>query len=99
MGKPVIMISGFTLPLNEFYTPYRLINYHVCNGCWNDTTVTFDHHDFEWCPRHKGTDRQFECSRFITPEAVCSVIDRLMKDYGLNPLSINTNKSTKEQLR
>ena len=85
VGKPVIMISGFTLPLNEFYTPYRLINYHVCNGCWNDTTVVFDHKDFEWCPRLKGTERQFECSRYITPEAVCKVIDRLMSDYRLNP--------------
>lgn len=90
VGKPVIMISGFTLPFNEFKTPYRLINYHVCNGCWNDTTVTFDHHDFEWCPRHKGTERQFECSRFITPDAVCRMIDKLMADYGLNPLNINT---------
>lgn len=86
VGKPVIMISGFTLPFNEFKTPYRLINYHDCNGCWNDTTVTFDHHDFEWCPRHKGTERQFECSRFITPDAVCRTIDKLMADYGFNPL-------------
>ena len=90
IGKPVIMISGFSLPFAEFYTPYRIINYHVCNGCWNDTRITFDHHDFEWCPRHKGTERQFECSRFITPEAVCKVIDKLMEDYGFNPLNINT---------
>ena len=45
----------------------------------------FDHKDFEWCPRLKGTERQFECSRYITPEAVNKVIDRLMEDYGLNP--------------
>lgn len=92
VGKPVIMISGFTLPFNEFKTPYRLINYHVCNGCWNDSTITFDHNDFEWCPRHKGTDRMFECSRFITPEAVYKVIDKLMADYKLNPLKKYNNK-------
>ena len=85
VGRPIILISGFTLPFNEFATPYRVINYHVCNGCWNDTTVVFDHKDFEWCPRLKGTDRQFECSRYITPEAVCKVIDRLMSDYKLRP--------------
>lgn len=85
VGKPIIMISGFTLPFNEFVTPYRLINYHVCNGCWNDTTVVFDHKDFEWCPRLKGTDRQFECSRYITPEAVYKVIDRLMADHHFDP--------------
>ena len=85
VGKPVVMISGMSLALNEFPTPYRVINYHVCNGCWNDTRITFDHKDFEWCPRHKGTDRQFECSRYITPEAVNKVIDRLLADYGLKP--------------
>ena len=36
-------------------------------------------------PALKGTERQFECSRYITPEAVNKVIDRLMEDYGLDP--------------
>jgi autotransporter strand-loop-strand O-heptosyltransferase len=29
-GTPVVMISGFTHPTNEFATPYRVINYHAC---------------------------------------------------------------------
>lgn len=87
VGKPVVLISGFTLPFNEFMTPYRVINYHVCNGCWNDSRVVFDHKDYEWCPRLKGTDRQFECSRYITPEAVNKVIDKLMADYKFEPLA------------
>ena len=87
VGIPVVLISGFTLPFNEFATLYRVINYHVCNGCWNDTQVVFDHKDFEWCPRLKGTDRQFECSRYITPEAVNKVIDKLMADHQLYPLA------------
>ena len=33
---PVVLISGFTEPWNEFYTPYRIINHNVCHGCWND---------------------------------------------------------------
>jgi len=85
VGKPVVLISGFSLPTMEFYTPYRLINYHVCNSCFSDSAIEFIHDDFEWCPRHKHTDRQYECSRFITPENVNNVIDRLMKDYSLNP--------------
>lgn len=85
VGKPVVMIAGFTLPINEFYTPYRVQHYHVCNGCWNDTRISFVHNDFEWCPRHKGTDKQFECSRFITPEHVNKTIDRLMADFKLHP--------------
>ena len=36
VGTPVVMISGFTHPTNEFATPYRVINYHACNSCWND---------------------------------------------------------------
>lgn len=73
-GVPVVMISGFTNPTNEFYTPYRIINFHTCNSCWNDMRVDFDHFDFLWCPRHKGTDRQFECSKLITSEQVIKVI-------------------------
>jgi autotransporter strand-loop-strand O-heptosyltransferase len=74
MGTPVVMISGFTHPLNEFATPYRVVNYHACNGCWNDPHHRFDHKDFLWCPRHKDTPRQFECTRLITVEHVRSVI-------------------------
>ncbi len=63
-GAPVVMISGFTHPINEFPTPYRVINWHVCNSCWNDDTTDFnnqDRADFLWCPRHKDTPRMFEC--------------------------------------
>lgn len=77
MGTPVVMISGFTHPTNEFATPYRVINYHTCNSCWNDVRVKFDHHDFLWCPRHAGTPRQFECTRLITTEQVKQTIRKI----------------------
>ncbi|CAB3762737.1 autotransporter strand-loop-strand O-heptosyltransferase [Paraburkholderia humisilvae] len=77
MRTPVVMISGFTHPTNEFDTPYRVINYHTCNSCWNDVRVQFDHHDFLWCPRHAGTPRQFECTRLITAEQVKNTIRRV----------------------
>jgi autotransporter strand-loop-strand O-heptosyltransferase len=73
-GCPVVMISGFTHPLNEFATPYRVINYHTCNSCWNDPHLRFDHKDFLWCPRHAGTPRQFECTRLITVDQVKATI-------------------------
>ncbi|GAA10204.1 glycosyl transferase [Acetobacter tropicalis NBRC 101654] len=73
-GIPVVMISGFTHPTNEFATPYRIINWHTCNSCWNDPKERFDHHDFLWCPRHANTPRQFECTRLITAS---QVIDKL----------------------
>jgi len=80
-GTKVVMISGFTLPNNEFETPYRVINYHACNGCWNDVRHRFDHKDFLWCPRHKDTPRQFECTRLITIDHVKQVI-RSIPGFG-----------------
>ncbi|MGE4563714.1 MAG: autotransporter strand-loop-strand O-heptosyltransferase [Victivallaceae bacterium] len=74
---PVVMISGFTHPTNEFATPYRVINYHTCHSCWNDMRIDFDHYDFLWCPRHKGTDRHFECTRLISPEQVITTIKKI----------------------
>lgn len=76
-GTPVVMISGFTHPTNEFDTPYRVINYHACNSCWNDVRHRFEHGDFLWCPRHKDTPRQFECTRLITAEQVKATIRRV----------------------
>ena len=73
----VVLISGFTQPSNEFATPYRVINWHACNGCWNDPRVRFDHSDFFWCPRHKDTPRHFECTRLITPEHVIQTLHRI----------------------
>ena len=72
---PVVLISGFSLALTEFYTPYRVLNVHTCNGCWNDVRHQFDHFDFFWCPRHKGTPRQFECTRLITAQQVTETLD------------------------
>lgn len=77
MGTPTVLISGFTLPHNEFATPYRVINENVCTGCWHDPALRYDHDDFHWCPRHKGTDRAFECTREISPADVLSALDNV----------------------
>jgi autotransporter strand-loop-strand O-heptosyltransferase len=74
MRISVVMVSGFSHPDNEFHTPYRVINYHVCNSCWNDVRVRFDHRDFLWCPKHQGTLRQFECMRLIESKQVTDAI-------------------------
>ena len=74
---PVVMISGFTHPDNEFATPYRVINWHACNSCWNDMRIRFNHKDFLWCPRHAGTPRQFECTSLITAEQVKQTMARI----------------------
>jgi autotransporter strand-loop-strand O-heptosyltransferase len=76
---PVVLISGFTSEDNEFYTPCRVINHHVCHSCWNDMRCDFDHFDFLWCPRHKNTEKHFECSKFITGKMVIDKINQAIK--------------------
>ncbi|RQH06553.1 autotransporter strand-loop-strand O-heptosyltransferase [Paraburkholderia dinghuensis] len=79
---PVVLISGHSHPKAEFHTPWRVINFRVCNSCYNDTTVEFDSSDFAWCPRHAGDDRRFECTSAITPEQVMGVIGPLISSGG-----------------
>lgn len=76
-GIPVVLISGFSLPNSEFYTPWRVFSSHGCSGCWDDTSVDFDHKDFLWCPHHKDTNRQYECTRLITGQQVIRMLDCL----------------------
>jgi autotransporter strand-loop-strand O-heptosyltransferase len=85
-GCPVVLISGFTHPTNEFATPYRVINWHACNSCWNDPRHRFNHRDFLWCPRHQNTPRHFECTRLITAAQVKQVIERI-PDFGAHQLA------------
>jgi autotransporter strand-loop-strand O-heptosyltransferase len=76
MGKPVAIIANFTEDWNEFglsTSDYiKITNKNVCHGCWNKINIdhTFDKHDWYWCPKHKGTEKQFECHTSITPEMV-----------------------------
>jgi autotransporter strand-loop-strand O-heptosyltransferase len=76
VDTPVVMVSGFSLPHTEFENPFRVINTDVCHGCWNDMTIPpptlYDH---DWCPRHKGTEREYECSKLITSEQVIGMVD------------------------
>lgn len=76
-GCPVVMISGLTLPQTEFDTPYRVINYRVCHGCYNDMRVDWQK---KRCPYHEGTKRELECSKKITSRQVLLTIERLQQD-------------------
>jgi autotransporter strand-loop-strand O-heptosyltransferase len=98
VGTPVVMISGFTHPTNEFTTPYRVINYHACNGCWNDPHHRFDHKDFLWCPRHKDTPRQFECTRLITADHVKATI-RGIPGFGVHKTSCTVSVASDKPAR
>ena len=81
LNKHVIMISNFTEDDHEFTSNCtRITNPDVCNGCWNNPMFKFDKGDWYWCPEHKGTDRQFECHKSITPEMVINKIQHLLND-------------------
>ena len=77
------MISGFSHPSTEFRTPYRVINFHGCNSCFNDMTPEFDSENFAWCPRPFDKAQPFQCTAIITPEFVMRVVDKLIADRGL----------------
>ena len=76
-GVPVVVISGICADFGEFQTPYRVCARHVCHGCWNDTRYEFDHSDYMWCPRHKGTNRAYECTKCISAKQVLDTIDTI----------------------
>lgn len=77
VGTPAILISGLserTLePINGIH---RVINENVCHGCWSK--FKFDPGNWNWCPEHQGTPREFECSKSITPEMVIKEIDDIL---------------------
>jgi autotransporter strand-loop-strand O-heptosyltransferase len=78
-NTPTCIISGFSFDYTEpsgdgiirISTPEG-----KCSGCFN--THKLDAGDWNWCPEHKGTDRQFECSKSITSEMVIEKIKDLL---------------------
>lgn len=79
VGTPVALISGFSHPKAEFHTPWRIINFHACNSCYNDTQFEFDDGDHGWCPRHAKDALRYQCTKAITPAQVIRVVDRLIE--------------------
>ena len=79
MGKHVVMISNFTSSDHEFTSNCtRITNRSVCSGCWNKPEFKFDKGDWNWCPEHIGTPRQFECHTSITSKMVIDKIQNLI---------------------
>ena len=79
---PVVMICGFSQDWCEFYTPYRVANRKVCNGCYNHPEVSYVLYK---CPFHGDTPREFECHKKISPQMVINAIERLIADKKLIP--------------
>ena len=81
LSKRTIMIGGFTSSWYEFqHKCIRVRNDTVCNSCWHrDETLNLKG-DWNVCPEHKGTEREFECSKEIDPPKVFSAIDKVISD-------------------
>lgn len=79
LQRPVVLISGYSAKWAEFENKCeRVINESVCHGCFNKENNNFQRGDWNWCPFRKGTDKQFECSKTITPEMVKASIHKLI---------------------
>ena len=79
LNTPVTLISGFSYEHTEFNCN-RIFpkDSKTCTGCFNREWLNPG--DWEWCPDHKNTPRQFECSKSITP---IEVIDSLNKSLNI----------------
>lgn len=69
----VVMIANFTTSDHEFEC-IRVENRSVCNGCWNNPKFKFDKGNWNWCPEHEDTPRQFECHKSISVDDVIKVL-------------------------
>jgi autotransporter strand-loop-strand O-heptosyltransferase len=77
MNKKVVMISNFTEANHEFDC-IRITKTDVCHGCWNKAEYRFDAGDWNWCPVHKGTDRQWECHKEIkAADVILSILSHI----------------------
>jgi autotransporter strand-loop-strand O-heptosyltransferase len=81
LNTPTIMISGFSYPYTEFQDCERIYpeDPKTCRGCFNRKWL--DPGDWEWCPDHKDTPRQFECTKTIKPDQVIVSIKKLLNIY------------------
>lgn len=74
---PTVLISGFSYKWAEMQDCIRIgAPKGKCEGCFN--RVRLDPGDWNWCPDHKGTFRQFECSREITADMVIKELEKIL---------------------
>ena len=80
LSCPTTIISGFTQPLTEIESCNRIStpSSEICSGCFSYHKL--DPGDWEWCPEHKDTSRQFECTKKILP---LTVINSVNKQLGI----------------
>ncbi|NBU53506.1 MAG: autotransporter strand-loop-strand O-heptosyltransferase, partial [Alphaproteobacteria bacterium] len=78
VGIRTVIISGFSSPLTEAINDrvLRVFNPNSCNSCFNRHKL--DAGDWNWCPDYANTNKQFECTKSITPDTVIKVLDSIL---------------------
>ena len=77
LNVPTVLISGFSYDWAEMQDCVRITAPKgKCEGCFN--RLKLDAGDWNWCPDHKGTERQFECTKSITSEMVIKELEKFL---------------------
>lgn len=77
LGVRTVLISGFSYDWAEMRDCIRISPPKgKCEGCFN--RLKLDAGDWNWCPDHKGTERQFECTKSITSEMVIKELEKIL---------------------
>lgn len=77
LDVPTVLISGFSYDWAEMQDCIRIAAPKgKCEGCFN--RLRLDAGDWNWCPDHKGTERQFECTKSITSEMVIKELEKFL---------------------
>ena len=77
LDVPTVLISGFSYDWAEMKDCVRINAADgKCKGCFN--RLKLDAGDWNWCPDHKGTERQFECTKSITSEMVINELKKFL---------------------
>ena len=77
LDVPTVIISGFSYKWAEMEDCVRIgAPEGKCEGCFN--RIKLEAGDWNWCPDHKGTERQFECTKTITSEMVIKELEKFL---------------------
>jgi autotransporter strand-loop-strand O-heptosyltransferase len=77
LDTPTVLISGFSYEWAEMQDCIRITTPKgKCEGCFNRLRLNAG--DWNWCPDHKGTDSQFECTKSITSEMVIAELQKFL---------------------
>jgi autotransporter strand-loop-strand O-heptosyltransferase len=77
LGTDTCLISGITKPEADFTPTIRISPAEsVCRFCFSHERL--DAGDWNWCPKNKGTEKQFECTKTITATDIISKLQELL---------------------